>query len=657
MEPMLEEFRRVAQSVAYQEPRLAVISNVTGEPATAQELCSALYWVRHVRHAVRFADGVRRLEEQRVGRFLELGPDGSLTAMAQGCLEGAGRVLVPAVRKGRPEVSSLLSAAAGVYTHGGHVDWAALFAGTGARRVDLPTYAFQRRTFWPTRASVSAGDMTGLGLTAPEHPLLGAAVELAGAEGFLFTGRLALPMYPWLRDHVVAGSVLFPGTGFLELAVRAGDQVGCDRVEELTIAAPLVLPEQGGVRFQVVVGGPDESGGRTLEVYSRPDGGTDGEPWVLHATGLLAAEGGVSSPAPFDFGVWPPRGAVPLPVDGVYEGFAEAGFAYGPVFAGLRALWRRGDEVFAEVGLPEEHEGLAGAFGVHPALLDAALHAVLVSEFDGKPGSLRLPFAWGGVSLWASGARALRVRVAQAGPEAVSLELADASGGAVATVESLVLREPSGELTGGARGGHHDGLFQVDWVKAPLSGTSPVDCADLEAVTADGWDGQIPGHVVLRVDRPGDDVADAVRAVTVRVLRLVQEWLAEERFEGSRLVVVTEGAVAVGQGVPDPVLAAVWGLVRAARAENPSRFVLVDMDVDGGAESWELVARALTSGEPELAVRDGAVHLPRLARLASGSVLDVPADGSAAWRLDILEKGTLEGLGITVCPERTESLA
>ncbi|MET7719082.1 SDR family NAD(P)-dependent oxidoreductase, partial [Streptomyces sp. NPDC005407] len=366
---------------------------------------------------------------------------------------------------------------------------------------------------------------------------------------------------------------------------------------------------------------------------------------------------------------WPPQGAAAVPVEGVYGLFAEAGFAYGPVFQGLRAVWRRGEEVFAEVGLPEEHEAQAGGFGVHPALLDSALHAVLLSLFDSGESSLRLPFSWGGVSLVASGARALRVRVVKAGPEAVSLQLADSAGRAVASIDSLVLREVSGELAAGAHGEHRD-MFQVDWVEKPVVG-EPVSSMDRWAVVGEAAEappaGSIDAEVYadlagLSADVPqmvlfpcgtspsdGADVSEATRLVSARVLGLVQEWLAGERFAGSRLVVVTEGAVAVDQGAPDPVLAAVWGLVRAARAENPGRFVLVD--VDGTAESWSGLRGALASDEPEFALRGGAVFVPRLDRVASRGTGLEPPEGSADWRLDIAEKGTLEGLVTAACPE------
>ncbi|MGV2922434.1 acyltransferase domain-containing protein, partial [Streptomyces alfalfae] len=379
MNPMLDDFRRVLEGVSYEAPAIPVVSTLTGRPATAEELTSAEYWVRHVRESVRFADAVSALRHEGVTTFVEIGPGGTLSALGPETAPDAG--FVPALRNGRPEVTALTTALAEAHVRGAHVDWAACFAGSGAKRVDLPTYAFQRERFW-LDVLPSAGDVTAAGLGAAEHPLLGAAVTVGGTDGVLLTGRLSVQTHPWLADYVVRGSVLLPGSAFVELAVRAGDQVGCDLVEELTLEAPLVLPENGSVRVQVWVGGEDSDGRRELTFHSSMGDTDDGRAWTRHATGVLSA-GGRSGGA--SLAEWPPTGAEATDLEGFYTGLAELGLEYGPVFQGLRAAWRKGEEVFAEVELPEGVK--AEGFGLHPALLDAALHAIGLAdgEAEGLP--------------------------------------------------------------------------------------------------------------------------------------------------------------------------------------------------------------------------------------------------------------------------------
>ncbi|MCC5481292.1 type I polyketide synthase, partial [Streptomyces barringtoniae] len=377
MDGMLDAFRDVVEGLAFAAPRLPVVSNLTGSVVGVEEICSPEFWVRHVRDAVRFLDGVRVLEAEGVTTFVELGPDGVLSAMAQECVaDGDDVVFLPVLRRERPEAEALTAALAQAHVHGLPVAWETFFAGTGARRVQLPTYAFQRERYWPDTASLVSGDPESIGLGVAGHPLLGAAVALADSDGFLFTGVLSAGVQGWLADHVVLGEVVLPGTAFVELALHAGGRVGCGGVEELTLEAPLVLPEGVGVRVQLSVEAADGSGRRSFGVFSRRRDAVGGEPWVRHATGVLSvvADSGAGVGVG-DLVVWPPEGAVAVEVEGLYGELAESGLGYGPVFRGLRGVWRRGGELFAEVVLPEQAADAAGAFGLHPALLDAALHA------------------------------------------------------------------------------------------------------------------------------------------------------------------------------------------------------------------------------------------------------------------------------------------
>ena len=373
MDGMLEEFATIAGGLSFSEPTIPLVSNLTGELASADELCSADYWVRHARQTVRFADGVRWLADHGVRGFLELGPEGVLSAMVADCLENGDReeggaaleeplvdgvgpgagvdaLAVPVLRSDRAEDRTFLGALAQLWVEGTDVDWASMFEGTGARRVGLPAYAFQRQRYW-LQTPTTTGNPTTIGQTPTQHPMLLSAVALADGGGRLLTGQISLQSQPWLADHVVGGRVLLPGTAFLELALRAAGEVECNRIEELVQEAPLLLPAQGAVRLQVSVGEPEDSGRRSIAIYSNPDRTPDGteEVWTRHVEGVLAPGEAVHSQ---QLEEWPPAGAIPVKIAGLYEALAELGLEYGPAFQGLHAVWRRGEDVFAEVSLP-----------------------------------------------------------------------------------------------------------------------------------------------------------------------------------------------------------------------------------------------------------------------------------------------------------------
>ncbi|MFL5911049.1 MAG: SDR family NAD(P)-dependent oxidoreductase, partial [Gaiellaceae bacterium] len=631
MEPMLDEFRQVAQGLTFDEPRIPI--------AAAGDVTDPEYWVRQVRDTVRFAEGIEQLAHDGVTRFLEVGPDGVLTALTQQTLEDA--FAVPAIRRRREEPEALMSFLAEAHVNGVEIDWRTVLA--GGRRVDLPTYAFQRERYW-LDGGAGAGDVAAAGLAAPDHPLLGAALQIAGEDEWALTGRVSLATHPWLRDHVVLDTVLLPGTAFLELALRAGAEAGCETVEELTLEAPLVMPERGAVDLQVTVGEPDGDGRRDMAVHSRPDG--DGD-WTRHASGTLSPRGqtpGASSTEGSD--PWPPASADPVDVELLYDRLAEEGFGYGPVFQGVRAAWRRGDEVFAEVALPESTS--AGRFAVHPALLDASLHVMSV----GDAGEPRLPFAWKGVRVGASGASSLRVRLAPAGDDGLSLTAADESGAPVVSVRSLVSRPVDrGQLE---RRSDHDALFRFEWVEAPPAADAPEptvtmldDVGALRSAIDGGAD--VPGVVVVEAPAGEGDVAAAARDSVKRTLELLQAWLFDGRLADSQLVLVTRGAVAARDGeAPDLASAPVWGLVRSAQSEHPGRVILVD--ADEGDAPWATIALL---DEPQVAVRDGVLLVPRLARASSGDGLVPPA---GEWRLGVESQGSLDGLALVPSAAATAEL-
>ncbi|MFC0596901.1 SDR family NAD(P)-dependent oxidoreductase, partial [Streptomyces palmae] len=672
------ELREVLAGITPRTSTVPFYSTVTAEPIDTAVL-DADYWYRNLRQTVRFDETVRALLATGHQIFIEASAHPVLTLGVEETAEDIGAPAAPigSLRREEGGLERLYTSLAEAYGLGAPVDWGTVFEGSGAQAVELPTYAFQHERYWLEPSAPAGGDVASAGLGSADHPLLGGAVALPESDGYLFTGRLSLRSHGWLADHAVLGRVLLPGTAFVELALRAGDAVGCDRVAELTLEAPLVLPEQGAVQLQVAVGGPDAEGGRSLSVYARPETAEDRAPWTRHATATLHTTATPEAPASEALAVWPPAGAEVVERPGFYERLAGAGLGYGPVFRGLGSVWRRGDEVFAEVALPESERAEAGRFGVHPALLDAALHAGLGTVFPDEAADgarVRLPFAWTGVTLHATGATALRVRLAPVGTDGMSVEVADGTGQPVASAESLLTRTVSADQLGSGTAGAADSLFRLAWTDRPteegeeraavrwaLLGASPQEARELGL---DGLAGRLGSHpdphalakavgageiaapqlalAPLTAHAAADDLAGATRAATHRTLRLVQDWLAEEALADTRLVLVTRGAVAAGAGdrVRDPAAAAARGLVRSAQTEHPGRFVL--LDTDGQPLPEACLATLLTSEETQIAVRAGVAHTARLARRDT-SVLAVPAD-SRAWRLEPGADGTLEGL-------------
>ncbi|MGA5423608.1 SDR family NAD(P)-dependent oxidoreductase [Streptomyces lavendulocolor] len=588
MEPMLAEFAEVVGTLDLHEPVIPFVSTLTGTTVSG-ELTDPDYWVRHVREAVRFADAVRVLESEGVSRFVELGPDAVLTAMAQGVLDGSGAETIASLRRLRGEEETVVAALAHFHAAGGGVDWGRFFDGTGARTVPLPTYAFQRRRFWLEAPKHSgAAEAAELGVDAPEHPLLGAAVDLAGSDGRLFAGRISTRTHPWLADRPYV-----PTSVFVELAMRAGDGIGCGDLESLTVRAPLVLDGDHAVRLQVVVAGtPDAEGRYALTVHARPEG--DDRPWTLHAEGRLGPCGSGGAPDPW-------RGAEELPD-----------------------------------ALTCEEECDAAGFVLHPLLLESAVRA---AGADGDAVS------WSGVRVFAEGARDVRVRIRRTREKVLGLQLTDAVGELVASVEGVTLGEFAPEQL---RAREADALFRLDWVPGEPAGTAdavrwgvlgtadvpvPVDARRFASV-ADVGAAVAAGTAVDAVLVPcvpsvscvpcvssggGDEVLSAAYGQVHGALSLVREWLADERLADVRLVVVTRGAVVVGGGeVPDLGTAAVWGLLRSAQAENPDRIVLIDTDPSGrdtdasGTETT--LAGIVRSDEPQAALRAGRVLVPRLVK-------------------------------------------
>ncbi|MER5808984.1 type I polyketide synthase [Streptomyces sp. NPDC002033] len=680
VEQLREALLELAAPVAPRAGDVPMYSTVTGE-LLAEGAADAEYWFRNLRQPVRFEETVRGLIADGHVTFIEVSAHPVLTSPVEETGEAVGVEVFAGgtLRRDQGGTRRFLSSLGELWVRGGTPDWSAVFEGSDTGRVALPTYAFQTKHYWLDGGTGTVGT-SGAGLSALGHPLLAVGIALADGNGHVSTGRISLHTHPWLADHVVMGRALVPGAAVLELMLRAGESVGTELLDELVLHSPLVVPAgDSAVDLQVAVEAPDEQGRRAVRLHSRAyrPGQDDDSEWTCHAEGTLVAAP-VEEPSAQDT-VWPPAGAQAVDIDGLYERLAATGYGYGPVFQGIRAVWRRGEELFADVVLPEEAGRDAGRFGVHPALVDAALQTRLVTLLEGQ-GDRLMPFSFAGARLHATGATAVRARLTPMGDDALSVRLTDHTGLPVLTIETLTSRP----LTADALAGRSvDSLYEVNW--APLQhgseqaleaggstvvigeGLPGLDLpryADLPALAASVRSGGAVPHTVLlpcpRPDVDGTAAAPAViRDLLASALGAVQEWLALPELEEARLAVVTRGGSAVAPGErPDPGHAAVQGLVRTAHSEHPDRFLLADLD-DAPSSAAALpagVAGAVATGESSLAVRSGAVSVPRLCRVTPANAGTLALPDADVWGVDLDTGGTLDGLRLVAAPRAAEPL-
>ncbi|MFJ7968297.1 SDR family NAD(P)-dependent oxidoreductase [Streptomyces sp. NPDC096324] len=631
---------------------VAIYSTVTGGPIDPLRL-DAGYWYRNLRSPVQFAAAMGRLVEQEPdSAVVELSPHPLLVMTVQEMFDatpGATGFVVGSLRRDEGGLARLYRSAAEAFVLGLAVSWDTAFDDADGPQAELPTYAFQRRRYWlNTPAETTAASTC-------DHPLLDAVIDLPDDDGgrgtVVGSGRLSLERHPWLADHLVHGAVLVPWAVPAELAVWAAHQAGYDTVDELTLQTPLVLSRTAEREIRVVI---DATG--TIGVHSRADGENT---WTRNAAGTA---GSGTAPAPDALTAWPPPGATTVPFDGEYTRLAALGFGHGPLLRGTRAVWRKGDTLFAEVELPAADGTDQGRFRIHPALLTAALLPIgLGKSTDTSRPEGRLPFHCTGLRLDDARPAALRVRLAPAGHNTLSVTLADAHGMPLGSVATLSLRPVDAEELTALSLDHQDALFQVDWTPLTVPSGQPTSRHTVlgAALTAPGTDGparadlteltasgaQTPPLVIARLDDTdaGGDTPAGTEQRLHQVLRWTKDWLADERFSASRLVLLTQHAFHDDQVAhPDPAAAAVWGFVRTAQSENPQRFTLVD--TDGRPESLALVPAAAATGEAQLKIRAGRVSTPQLARNPAASRHGAPRTAPLGSGTVLITGGT-SGLG------------
>jgi amino acid adenylation domain-containing protein/thioester reductase-like protein len=656
MDGMLAEFGAVADTIVYAPPKLPLVSSLTGELVKTSDITRSEYWVRQARETVRFNAGMRSLYTQGANAFLELGPQPVLSGMGAACLADDGPVSwLASLSFGKDDVAVMQKSLAQLHVLGVPVNWRGFFAPLGGERVALPTYAFQRERYWLEPRQKQA---VAAGLTDTRHRLLGSRIQIASNNATMFTALVAGDQPNWLNEHQMNGAVLMPGTGFIE-AMRAAAKVsdkGVLDLCDLVILAPLVLPGGTAVCIQVTLDALSE-GAFAVRVYSSSQSdGEDGD-WQLHAEAKLV-------PARMTKGasaILPPPGAEIIDVTAFYDELSELGYGYGPCFRGLAAAWQHNDEVWAKALLPESAVPSASEYGIHPGLLDSALHALLLTLRLKHQDSddAYMPFEAERLSFWRDGLGELWVRVTdfEKGDDEfwASVDFYDAEGNYVGRLDRLHARRiDRAALRQLTSAGVDRFQFKVAWHaveagRAPISGTWGLLCmgdvpwvedvrtslasagvaiVDIAQLSEAEWlDG------IICVWSSGDDVIGGANALAGLALEQLQSLVLAE----FKRPVVWVTRRAVGTDNQDLVAglgaSPLWGLMRSARNEHPG---LAVRSVDIGDERADVDALASALGcddEPECALRRGAISAPRLERAAAAADLVFPADGS--WRLEL----------------------
>ncbi|OFA33978.1 type I polyketide synthase [Streptomyces fradiae] len=684
VEDLKGELERVLSGIRPRSPRVPVCSTVAGEQP-GEPVFDAGYWFRNLRNRVEFSAVVGGLLEEGHRRFIEVSAHPVLVHAIEQTAEAADRSVhaTGTLRRQDDSPHRLLTSTAEAWAHGATLTWdPALPPG---HLTTLPTYPFNHHHYWAVTSPAGVGDAAAgrFGMTWEDHPFLRGGLPLADSGERVFAGRLAGSEHDWLTDHAVSGVTLLPGTAFVEFALHAGAATGCGRLEELSVEAPLVLPAAGGVRVQMRVSAADESGRRRVAIHSAPEaavhsaaeGGDSAGVWTRHGEGTLVPDPEPTPPDADWARAWPPAGERVEPAE-LYERFGALGYEYGEAFAGVRAVWRQPDALLAEVLLPDRASTGAGRFGVHPALLDAALQPWIAGGLLEVPeDAVLLPFAWQGVSLYATGAGALRVRLTKAGDGAVSLQAADTSGAAVLSLGALVMRPLARrklDVLLGTDAGERS-LYRVEWQPRLLPAGPPRSWAVLgpDADRLAGTPGlgdqpdggptalypevralrkalaagaPRPEAVVLPVLSGAGATPESVRQTTERCLTALQDWLDAEELVDTPLIVLTRGAVAAvpGEEIGDLACAGVWGLVRSARSEHPGRFALVDTDGHpDDRTALPLALRAVLDGAGQLSLRAGTARTPVLLRAGTPEEQRGPAFDPAGTVLVTGATGTL----------------
>ncbi len=674
LDPVLDEFESYATQFTFAAPALPLVCNRTGAVLTGQTPIDAGYWRRHSRQPVQFTESVRTVAALGCSVLMEIGPQPVLTGAAVQVWPehlAAPRAIV-SMRKGVGDRRQIAEALAAAYVGGHRPDFAALHPASG-RRVELPTYPFQRRRFWPKSSGIAVDGAAASGI-------LGNAKDLASGDS-VYTSRLSVRSQPWLSDHVIYGTVVVPGATYAAMALAA---VGAPAsVKEVFFYEPIILPEKSSREVQLTLH-PVADGGQRFQVHSRPYGERDAE-WSLNAEGtVVTGVSDVSAPEAEPVDAVTERMERMRPQD-LFETFADMELAWGPNWSGsLKSLWLSDGEAVGDISVGEELAEQLGTEPMHPVLMDLctgvafpAFPALLAAEQGVH--DLFLPLRYGQVWLAEKMPRRFYCRARwhtselNSETQVFDLDFVDRNGRLLGGIrEFTVKRAPREALLRGLGGDATRLLYTLGWHEVPVSGeTATVDgtwlvcgfdelAAALPSCIPFDRDAGLLGPVLAEAAERGVPFAGVVWRVSASEgeaerleSEIAQLLSAVHTVQGGQvklpggLWIVTERAVATESGEPvDPVQAALWGFGRTTINEEPAlRCRLVDGD--GSPEAVQALATLLATpaDEPELAVRQGKLLASRLLPWARSGHLTVPRGSD--YVLAPTERGAIDNLRLT----------
>ncbi|GAB7066829.1 type I polyketide synthase [Mycolicibacterium hodleri] len=691
LDPVLDEFESFAAQVNFAAPILPLVCNRTGAVLTPQTPLDAPYWRRHSRQPVQFAESVRTVAALGCSVLMEIGPQPVLTSAAVQVWPEhlAAPRAVLSMRKGVDDRCQIADALAAAYVGGHRPRFDAFHRGNTAP-LELPTYPFQRRRFWPKSSGLTGAEGNGASVSG----ILGSAKDLASGDS-VYTSRLSVKSQPWLSDHVIYGTVVVPGATYAAMALAA---VGTPaRAKDVFFYEPIILPEKASREVQLTLHPLDQGGESRFQVHSRPYG-EKGAEWSLNAEGVVVTgvdDAEATAPTePVDEAI--ERLERMRPQD-LFETFADLELAWGPNWSGsLKSLWLGDGEAIGDILVGEELTEHLGTEPMHPVLMDLctgvafpAFPALLAAEQGVN--DLFLPLRYGQVTLREKMPRRFycRARWHDSGldseTQVFDLDFLDRDGRQLGGIrEFTVKRAPREALLRGLGGDATRLLYTLGWHEVPASGDDGTGIGTANGTwLIAGFDelaAKVPGCITLNrhadPELLGRVLADAHQRglgfsgvvwrsaaptgpessveSTARLEGEIANLLSavhtvqggEVKLPGG-LWIVTEQAVATESGEPvDPVQAALWGFGRTTINEEPMlRCRLVDCD--GSAEAVQALVDLLAKpvDEPELALRQGKLLASRLLPWARSGHLAVPRAGD--YWLAPTERGAIDNLRLT----------